>query len=211
MLHCVLGSSWASKTCQLVARWFLPIILSPQTPTRLRQGQRPGWKPKKRAPSDSPTRRRANGGTRILVSRLYGLSAEADLQAARGECLKRAQPVNSSFLLHAHAARKLLHIRHAGQCSVAREAAVHDMICSCRQRGADDWARREEWRANDAKSPTSCNNPETPRLEQGPDYRSETAFTAKTGLGDPGTARTRRQSAGPGFAQRRHRQQVARL
>ena len=52
---------------------------------------------------------------------------------------------------------------------------VDPMLCSRRQRGADVWVWREDWRAYYAKSPTSRSYPKTQSLEQGPDHRPKTS------------------------------------
>ena len=53
------------------------------------------------------------------------------------------------------------------------------MLCFWRQRGADVWVWREDWRAYYAKSPTSRSHPKTQSLEQGPDHRPETTLLPK--------------------------------
>jgi len=101
--------------------------------------------------------------------------------------------MNSEFSLRARAAQKPPHMQNALRHSAAKEAAVQDMLRLCSQRCADAWARRVEWRANHAKSPTSRSHPKTQGLEKGADYRAETSFAAKSSVGDSCTARNCRQ------------------
>ncbi len=55
------------------------------------------------------------------------------------------------------------------------------MLCSRRQRCADVWAWREDWRACYAKSPTSRSHPKTQSMEPREDHRPETtAASART-------------------------------
>lgn len=57
------------------------------------------------------------------------------------------------------------------------------MLSSLRQRGADDWVRREDWRAKYAKGPTSRSHPKAQSLEQGAYHWPEAAAASQTGMG----------------------------
>lgn len=78
-----------------------------------------------------------------------------------------------------------------------------------RQRDADVWVWRDEWKTNHAKSPTSYSPPETQSLEQRPSHQAEMAASAKTGLVDPRAARAVWEHARRRSFQRRNRQQTA--
>ena len=55
------------------------------------------------------------------------------------------------------------------------------MLCFCRERGADDRARRADWRAYHANVPTSRRHAKTQSLEQGAHRWSKTTAVAETG------------------------------
>ena len=81
-------------------------------------------------------------------------------------------------------------------CSLFSMAVVAIPRSHC-QRCVDVWVRREDQRANYAKSPTSRSYPKRQSLEQGADHRSETTPASKTGLGHPYAARNCGPSSRP--------------
>ena len=57
--------------------------------------------------------------------------------------------------------------------SVLAQQSFSSMLCYRRQRGADDWVWRADWRANYATSPTFRSHPKAQSLEQGADHWAE--------------------------------------
>lgn len=93
--------------------------------------------------------------------------------------------------------------------STCRQLPFGNPLDYLSQRGADEWAWREDWRACYAKNPTSRCHPETKSLEQRPDRRPEMTAIAEAGLGDPRAARIGRQTARSSTVQRCNRQQAS--